>query len=133
MSAVILDTNVASLSFKGRLPAAIKDRLADAEVVLSFVTFAEMVEWSITVDWGERLVGKLEHWLDRRAVIATDDELCRIWGKISAAAENRGRPRPDNDTWIAACCISHGIPLVTHNVKDFADFAMHHGLVLIEA
>lgn len=35
-----------------------------------------------------------------------------------------------NDTWIAACCLVYDLPLATLNVKDFADFAEHHGLVI---
>jgi predicted nucleic acid-binding protein len=38
---------------------------------------------------------------------------------------------PINDTWIAACCLSEGLPLATLNVKDFADFSDYHGLALI--
>ena len=28
-------------------------------------------------------------------------------------------PKPENDAWIAATAIAHGMTLVTHNVKDF--------------
>jgi predicted nucleic acid-binding protein len=42
-----------------------------------------------------------------------------------------GRPRPVNDTWVAACCLAYDLPLATLNVKDFADFAEHDGLELI--
>jgi predicted nucleic acid-binding protein len=52
-------------------------------------------------------------------------------GKMSAGAQLRGRPRPQNDAWIAACCVRHGVPLVTLNTKDFAPFAEHDGLVLL--
>jgi predicted nucleic acid-binding protein len=45
--------------------------------------------------------------------------------------QRRGVLISENDTWIAACCLSEGLPLVTRNVKDFVDFAEHHGLVLI--
>jgi predicted nucleic acid-binding protein len=38
-----------------------------------------------------------------------------------------------NDTWIAACCLAHGVPLATQNVKDFTDFVEHEGLVLVTA
>lgn len=38
-----------------------------------------------------------------------------------------------NDTWIAAICLTHGIPLATLNVKDFEDFGTCHGLELITA
>lgn len=42
-----------------------------------------------------------------------------------------GRPRPVNDSWIAACCLAHDLPLATFNAKDFADYASHDGLHLI--
>lgn len=49
-------------------------------------------------------------------------------------AQQRGRPRPQNDTWIAACCLVDNLPLATLNTKDFADFAdfaEHDGLILL--
>ncbi len=52
-------------------------------------------------------------------------------GELQAHAQLRGRPRPANDTWIAACCLVRDHPLATLNVKDFADFAEHEGLELI--
>jgi len=42
-----------------------------------------------------------------------------------------GRPRPHNDSWIAACCLVYDLPLATLNIKDFADFAEHEGLRII--
>jgi predicted nucleic acid-binding protein len=36
-----------------------------------------------------------------------------------------------NDSWIAACALTYGLPLATLNVKDFEDFAEHEGLTLI--
>jgi predicted nucleic acid-binding protein len=53
------------------------------------------------------------------------------WGQLQARAQRRGRPRPQNDTWIAACCLVDDLPLATLNIKDFADFAEHEGLTLI--
>ena len=44
---------------------------------------------------------------------------------MQAHAQLRGRPRPVNDTWIAACCLVHDLPLATFNTKDFEDFAEH--------
>jgi hypothetical protein len=57
--------------------------------------------------------------------------VARTWGEISAYAARRGRPRPQNDTWIAACCLVYGLPLATLNAKDFEDFAEHEGLALV--
>jgi hypothetical protein len=33
--------------------------------------------------------------------------------------------------WIAACCLTYGLPLATLNVKDYEDCAEYHGLLLV--
>jgi predicted nucleic acid-binding protein len=38
---------------------------------------------------------------------------------------------PQNDTWIAACCLVEGLPLATRNVRDYVGFAEYDGLVLV--
>jgi predicted nucleic acid-binding protein len=69
--------------------------------------------------------------MSRRPVIPYDVEVARVWGRLAAAALRRGRPRPQNDTWVAACCARHRLPLITLNVGDFADYAEHDGLDLL--
>lgn len=64
-------------------------------------------------------------------VLPYSEDVARTWGQISADAIQRGRPRPANDTWIAACALAYGLPLATLNTKDFKDFAEHGGLNLI--
>ena len=64
-------------------------------------------------------------------ILPYGEDVARTWGRISAAAMQRGRARPANDTWIAACALSHGLPLATLNAKDFQDFADRDGLRLI--
>ena len=53
------------------------------------------------------------------------------WGRLSAAATLRGRPRPVNDMWVAACCLTYDLPLSTLNLKDYEDFRTHHGLRIL--
>lgn len=60
-----------------------------------------------------------------------DDEVAGTWGALSAAARLRGRPRPINDMWNAACCLTSTVPLATLNPKDYLDFRAEHGLQLI--
>jgi toxin FitB len=52
-------------------------------------------------------------------------------GRVGRGSPAAGRPRPQNDTWIAACCLRYQVPLVTLNTADFTDFATRHGLVLL--
>jgi predicted nucleic acid-binding protein len=75
--------------------------------------------------------GALDLWLAREPILPAGLRVGKVWGTITAGAQGRGRPRPLNDTWIAACCIEGGLPLLTLNRRDFADFAEHDGLLLL--
>jgi predicted nucleic acid-binding protein len=70
-------------------------------------------------------------YLDAVDVLPYDQHVAARWGEIQAYAQLRGRPRPANDSWTAACCLVRGLPLATFNIKDYADFAEHEGLELV--
>ena len=133
MSPVILDTDVASLSFKRRLPPSLLSQLAGRQPVITFITLGELIKWAEWRDWGSTRRAHLGTWLNGVGILHSTDEVSRVWGEVSAFAERRGRPRPSNDTWIAACCLAQGLPLATLNIKDFSDFAEHEGLTILTA
>jgi toxin FitB len=85
----------------------------------------------VAAELGPRKQAGLNAWLSTRPTLPYTDTVARKWGEISAYATRRGRPRPQNDSWIAACCLVYDLPLATLNVKDFADFAEHEGLRII--
>lgn len=131
MRDVVLDTDVASLLQKERAPAWVDRHIAGRRVWLTFVGVAELSKWAEVRSWGERNRAGLDAWIDHRPVIPYDNEIARSWARLSAGADRRGRPRPQNDTWVAACSLRHRLPLITLNRKDFDDFAAHDGLVLL--
>jgi toxin FitB len=128
---VILDTDVSSLSLKRRLPSPALTRLIGKQPCITFVTLGELTQWAELRRWGRRNRDALDSWLDGVIILPYREDVARTWGRISAAAIQRGRPRPANDTWIAACALTYGLPLATLNAKDFKDFAEHDGLNLI--
>jgi len=128
---VVLDTDVASLSFRRRLPAPVMASIAPRLWCLSFVTVGEMTQWASLRSWSSRNQGALDAWLSDRVFLEANRQVARLWGHLSADGRRRGRVHPVNDTWIAACCLAEGLPLATFNTKDFADFAEHHGLTLV--
>jgi toxin FitB len=130
---VVPDTDVASLSYKGRLPASLAARLVGQEVCVTFVTIGELARWAEKRNWGTRARTELVAWLARTVVLPYDERVAWRWGQISVGAERRGRARPINDTWVAACCLVADLPLATLNLKDFGDFAEHDGLRLIRS
>jgi predicted nucleic acid-binding protein len=81
--------------------------------------------------WGTGRRAELTAWLAARPTLPYSDDVARTWGEISAHAARRGRPRPQNDTWIAACCLVYDLPLATLNFKDFEDFVEYEGLTVI--
>lgn len=131
MSRVVLDTDVASHSFKRLLSPRLLAELIGREPCITFVTQGELTKWAVRRQWGTVRKQRMARWLSRIPVLHSSDDVAAIWGEIAAAAERRGRPRPQNDTWVAACCLAYDLPLATLNVKDFRDFAEHEGLVLI--
>jgi hypothetical protein len=48
---IILDTDVASLVIKQRLPATLTRQLLAAESGITFVTYGELTRWSIMRQW----------------------------------------------------------------------------------
>lgn len=102
-TAVILDTDVASRSFRNRLPPRLAARLVGRQPILTFVTVGELTKWTKLRQWGPRNLAMLDDWLADKPVIPGSKPIAIRWGELSAAATRRGRPRPVNDTWIAAC------------------------------
>ena len=131
MADVVVDTDVASVIQKERAPDWVNRHVVGARVWLSFVTVAELWKWAEVRSWGEPNRARLDAWITARPVIPYDIPVARWWARLAAGAQLRGRPRPQNDMWIASCCLAHGLPLLTLNKMDFADFAEHHGLVLL--
>ncbi|MEO8216325.1 MAG: type II toxin-antitoxin system VapC family toxin [Acidobacteriota bacterium] len=48
-------------------------------------------------------------------VLAVDDETTTHYAIVREALRVRGRPIPENDVWIAALAVQHGLPVVTRD------------------
>jgi len=131
VSIIVLDTDVASTILRERLTDPLRSRLAGHSLCITFVTLGELTQWRVIRDWGPRRMANFEAWRHRVGMLLHDEAVAVKWGEIQGNAHLRGRPRPVNDSWIAACCLAYDLPLATFNTKDFADYASHDGLHLI--
>ena len=131
MTTIVLDTDVVSLYRAGRLPAGLARQVVASDPSIAFATAGELWSWALTKRWGAARRGGLDLWLAGMTVLDASLVTAQTWAEITAGAQRRGRPRPLNDSWIAACCIERGLPLLTLNRRDFAHFAEHDGLVLL--
>lgn len=133
MQPVILDTDVASLSHKRKLTNSLASRLIGRRPLVTFVTFGELTKWTEIRHWGAGRRQELADWLSSIPVLPGDEAVAATWDRLSAAGFQRGRPRPVNDMWIAACCLTYDLPLASLNLKDYEDFMRHHGLRVLDA
>ena len=127
MSYLVLDTDVASGILRHRLPSTLRGQLVGPTLAITFVTLGELTKWTLVRHWGPTKRSTFDEFLAGLVVLPYSARVARRWGELQAHAQLRGRPRPANDTWIAACCLVREHPLATLNVKDFADFAEHEG------
>ncbi|PZU97569.1 MAG: twitching motility protein PilT [Leptolyngbya sp.] len=120
MALLLIDTDIASFIFKGSdyadpyLPI-----LNGQELALSFMTVAELFQWAILRQWGDRRLSQLEQYLSNYLVVPVDQPLCREWARVRSDRQSGGRPISPQDAWIAATALRYSLPLVTHNTKDF--------------
>lgn len=131
MSVIVVDTDVASTLLRRRASDALAGALAGHVLAITFVTVGELTKWTLVRRWGPRNLDAMRTFLAGLVVLPYDQRVAARWGELQAFAQLRGRPRPTNDTWIAACCLVRALPLATLNTKDFTDFAEHEGLVLV--
>lgn len=96
----------------------------DVDAAISAASIAELYFGVlVTSDDDERArrttrLGAIESTFDPLPITV---EVAREWGRLSAAVRNRGgQPRRRSiDLAIAATANVHGVPLLTHNARDF--------------
>ena len=129
MTTVVADTDVVSLIFKDH---SLSDKYLDAidgkNVVLSFMTLAELELWTERHSWGAPRRERLSKFLTRFSIRHSDPTLCRAWASIRQQAFVAGNPVDVADAWIAATAVHLDAPLVSHNRRHFENI---EGLELI--
>ena len=120
MSRIVVDTDVASYIFNWHsLAPKYADALRGSELILSFMTVAELRMGAISAGWGDRRRLLLEQFIQRFELVYSDDGLCTVWARIRAEARAAGRALSPQDAWIAATALALDAPLAANNRRDF--------------
>lgn len=125
---VAADTDLASRWFTADRTLG---EFAGRTVLLPFPAVAELATWPERLLWGHSRTEDFCEWLDPGRTIPGDETVARIWGRIVVAAQRTGGTPPANAAWIAAGCLSYGLPLATLNKRRYQPFADRYGLQLI--
>ena len=117
---LLVDTNIVSYAFKGDDRILLyREILEGKQLAISFMTVAELFQWTAVRNWGERRIKQLEAALRNYLHLPSDIEMCRLWGQVRAQCRAGGRPISPQDAWIGATALRYELPVVTHNSDDF--------------
>lgn len=125
----LLDTNVISEWVRPRPDPNVTAWLAGADedrVFLSVTSFAEIRQGiELLADGGRR--DRLTLWLAEELparfegrILPIDQRIAEAWGVLTARGRKAGATLGSMDAFFAATAETHGLTLVTRNVKDFA-------------
>ena len=118
---LVVDTDVASFVFKWHPEFAPRyvGIIRGSELIVSFMTLAEMRHRALNANWGARKCDVLEAYLADFSVLHSDSLFCSTWAAVRNESVRKGRQMSSSDAWIAATALVLAAPLVTNNPKDY--------------
>jgi tRNA(fMet)-specific endonuclease VapC len=116
----LLDTNIVIYVLKRRPKEVLDIFNANASrMAISSITLSELIygaEKSLNTD---KNLEAVEEFVSHLEVLPYDAKASQHYGQIKAALEKKGQIIGENDIHIAAHAISHGLILVSNNVREF--------------
>jgi tRNA(fMet)-specific endonuclease VapC len=110
----LLDTNVVIALLEGE--AVVKDQFAQAgEVFVSSIALGELYFGAGKSGRPQTNRARVDEFAANSAVLGCDTDTARRYGEVKNALRLKGRPPPENDIWIAAIALQHGLTLITRD------------------
>jgi toxin FitB len=123
----LLDTSLISELVKNKPQRSVLDWVESCEeesLFLSVLTLGELQKGVIKLPQTKKREF-LQSWISnnlterfRGRILAVDEEVAVLWGRIQGEAEKRGKPMPAIDSLIAATGLVHHLIVVTRNSSD---------------
>ena len=120
----LLDTSLISELVKNKPQRSVLDWVESCEeesLFLSVLTLGELQKGVIKLPQNKKREF-LQSWIDnnlterfRGRILAVDEEVAVLWGRIQGEAEKRGKPMPAIDSLIAATGLVHHLIVVTRH------------------
>jgi tRNA(fMet)-specific endonuclease VapC len=122
MKPIVLDTDVISFLLKADSRAQLYLPHPDnRQWFISFMTEAELEQWALLANWGEKRIEWLRLFLSRFAIVPSSHDLVLKWRRRWSLLEETGggsKP-PKLGLRVAATALLYDAPLPTHNKADY--------------
>ena len=124
----LIDTNLVSYSLRSHTITVKYALHLTGPICISYITIAEMYAGAFSKNWGPAKIQDMEDSFSKYILLDHLPTIPLYYAKIFANQKRKGRIMSFTDAWIAATAMAYGIPLVSHNRKDFENI---EGLTLI--
>jgi len=124
---VLLDTTIV-VSVLRRVPGMQEKLQSASEIWLPLFALGELEYGESHSSQPEKQRQALSIFLQGVEVLFPSETTTRHYGKVKAELARAGTPIPENDVWIAAMAIEHGLPLATCD----AHFSRVTGLTVLD-
>ena len=111
---VLLDTNLVIALFAGE-PEVLARLQQQSAVFLSVPVLGELRYGAVASTRVEQNLRKLDQLAHAVPVLICDERTADFYARTKAGLRSKGRPIPENDVWIAAIALQHGLTLVTRD------------------
>lgn len=120
MTGYMLDTDISSYIIKRRPATLVEKFEKHAETLnVSVITAAEL-RFGAEKAARPKLAELVEAYLERLAILDWTNEITGHYARIRTELERSGKLIGNMDLLIAAHAVSHGMTLVTNNIKHFS-------------
>ena|SRR5471032_1305601 len=123
---VLLDTSVVIPFFKG--DKAVRAQLAGVTIYLPQTVLGELYCGVHLSSNQDKTRNEIQNFLAAVSILSPGITTAEHYGKIRAALAKAGTPIPENDIWIAALAVEHGLPLAARD----AHFDQIAGLTVLK-
>ena len=117
----LLDTNIVIAFFANelRIVQAVNQvgQASVPSIVLGELYFGALHSGRVVAN-----LARVEALIQHTAIVPCDADTAKHYGRIKHALQVRGRPLPENDIWIAAIAMQHGLTLISRD-RHFEEIA----------
>lgn len=109
----LLDTMIVAAYFNRE--AAIREKLSGNTVFVSSITIGELYYGAYNSQQIANNVKQIRDFVEIAAVVDCNTTTADFYGQVKRQLKVKGRPIPENDIWIAAIGLQHGLVLVSRD------------------
>ncbi|MFN8486400.1 MAG: type II toxin-antitoxin system VapC family toxin [Caldilineaceae bacterium] len=110
----LLDTGIVLALFAND-PAVVKQIEDAEEVFIPSIVIGELYYGARKSGRVRENVARVDLFAEANVILICDTETCRWYGIVKDLLHQKGSAIPENDVWIAALALRHGLILVTQD------------------